>query len=42
MANRRRSLGSDAALKIIETIDRGDAKSQRALAKEAEIALGEV
>jgi len=40
MANRRRSLGSDAALKIIETIDRGDASSQRALAKETEIALG--
>ena len=40
MANPRRSLGSDAALKIIETIDRGDASSQRALAKETEIALG--
>jgi len=40
MAHRRRSLGTNTALKIIETIDRGNAKSQRVLAKEAEIALG--
>lgn len=40
MANRRHS--SDTALKLIETIDQGGAKSQRALAGEAEVALGMV
>ena len=40
MASHRRFANSDATLKIIETIDHDGAKSQRALAKEAEIALG--
>lgn len=40
MANHRRLANSGATLKIIETIDHDGAKSQRALAKEAEIALG--
>ena len=40
MSNRRRLASVDTTLKIIETIDQDGAKSQRALAKEAEIALG--
>ena len=40
MANHRRFANSDTTLKIIETIDHDGVQSQRALAKEAEIALG--
>ena len=40
MPNRPRVASANTALKIIETIDQDGKKSQRALAKEAEIALG--